>query len=71
VLTTASLLEIESPAFELHEGDGDDGWRWRLVDTDGSTVAESKRTYPTRREAREALGGLRAFGPDAATETQA
>ncbi|WP_424019863.1 DUF1508 domain-containing protein [Halorientalis pallida] len=70
VLTTASLLEIESPAFELHEGE-EDGWRWRLVDTDGSTVAESKRTYPTRREAREALGGLREFGPDAATETQA
>ncbi|SDF19990.1 DUF1508 domain-containing protein [Halorientalis regularis] len=71
VLTTASLLEIGSPAFELHEDDGEDGWRWRLVDTDGSTVAESKRTYPTRREAREALGGLREFGPDAATETQA
>ena len=71
VLTTASLLEIESPAFELHDGDGDDGWRWRLVDTDGTTVAESKRTYTTRREAREALGGLREFGPDAATEVKA
>ncbi|AQL42213.1 hypothetical protein BV210_05570 [Halorientalis sp. IM1011] len=84
MLTTASLLEIESPAFELHEdaGDGEEAvdatpgrgtgeWRWRLVDTDGRTVAESKRTYQTRREAREALGSLREFGPDAATETQA
>jgi uncharacterized protein YegP (UPF0339 family) len=84
VLTAASLLEIESPAFELHEDAGDGAgtvdtaadrgsgdWRWRLVDTDGTTVAESLRTYPTRREARDALGSLREFGPDAATETKA
>lgn len=65
-LTTASVIEIESPAFELHVEGGD--WRWRLVDTDGSTIAESMRRYPTRREAREALGSLREFGSDAATE---
>lgn len=66
ILTTASLIEIESPAFELHSGKG--GWRWRFVDTDGSTIAESMRQYPTRREAREAIEGLREFGTDAATE---
>jgi len=66
LLPAASLLEIESPAFELHE-DGTD-WRWRLVDTDGSTVAESMRTYPTRREARDALESLRQFGGDAPAE---
>jgi uncharacterized protein YegP (UPF0339 family) len=66
LLSAASLLEIESPAFELHRDDAD--WRWRLVDTDGATIAEGKRTYPTRREAREALDGLRTFGDDAPTE---
>jgi len=65
-LRRASLLEIESPAFELHEAE--DAWRWRLVDTDGATVAESMRTYQTRREARETLEGLREFGDDAPTE---
>ena len=81
-LSTASLLDIDSPAFELHEVDADESarspgtpssvaggeWRWRLVDTDGATVAESMRTYATRREARDALDGLREFGGDAATE---
>jgi uncharacterized protein YegP (UPF0339 family) len=81
-LSSASLLDIDAPAFELHEADeaapngpggrsaaGSSGeWRWRLVDTDGATIAESMRTYPTRREAREALDGLREFGGDAATE---
>jgi len=85
-LSDASLLDIDSPAFELHEDDGGDGedttadaplepsgggWRWRLVDTDGSTLAESMRTYPTRREAREALDSLRSFGGDAATAVEA
>ncbi|WP_247375937.1 DUF1508 domain-containing protein [Halorientalis brevis] len=65
-LTDASVIEIESPAFELHAEDGD--WRWRLVDTDGSTIAESMRQYPTRREVRDALDSLREYGPDAATE---
>ena len=83
-LGDASLLDIDSPAFELHEADDEADenagpgtpttagsgteWRWRLVDTDGATIAESMRTYPTRREAREALDGLREFGADAATE---
>lgn len=78
-LSTASLLDIDSPAFELHEADDAAGgpgarsasggeWRWRLVDTDGATIAEGMRTYPTRREAREALDSLREFGGDAATE---
>jgi len=84
-LSDASLLNIDSPAFELHEDDGSGedrdatgpldasggGWRWRLVDTDGSTLAESMRTYPTRREAREALASLRSFGGDAATAVEA
>jgi uncharacterized protein YegP (UPF0339 family) len=68
-LRRASLLEIESPAFELHDDDGE--WRWRLVDTDGATVAEGMRGYPTRREAREALESLRTFGGEAATEVAA
>lgn len=64
-LPEAGLLEIESPAFELHEDDG--AWRWRLVATDGTTVAESMRSAPTRGDAREALASLREYGADAAT----
>lgn len=65
-LQSASVIEIDSPSFELHTSGGD--WRWRLVDADGSTIAESMREYPTRREAREALDSLRSFGAEAATE---
>ncbi|MGM0591521.1 MAG: DUF1508 domain-containing protein [Halobacteriota archaeon] len=63
-VTKASLLEIETAAFELHEGE--EGWRWRLVDDSGTTVAESTTAYPTRTEARAGMQALKNYGPEAA-----
>ncbi|MFB6156182.1 MAG: DUF1508 domain-containing protein, partial [Haloferacaceae archaeon] len=62
-VTEASILEIETSAFELHEGET--GWRWRLVDRHGDTVAESVTEYPTRSSAREGMNALKEQGPDA------
>lgn len=62
-IADASILEIETSAFELHEGDT--GWRWRLVDRHGDTVAESVTEYPTRSDAREGMNSLKDHGPEA------
>jgi uncharacterized protein YegP (UPF0339 family) len=59
----ASILEIDTAAFELHENDGD--WQWRLLGEDGNELAESLRSYPTRGEAREAMNAVKEFGDDA------
>ena len=63
----ASILEIETAAFELHERD--DGWTWSLVDEQGNTVAESTATYPTRSEARAGMRSLKEYAPDAGLVT--
>lgn len=63
MLGAASILEIETSSFELHEGDT--GWRWRLVDRRGETVAESAKTYPSRTAAREGMQSLKEHAPDA------
>ncbi|MFB6130347.1 MAG: DUF1508 domain-containing protein [Salinigranum sp.] len=62
-VTEASILEIETAAFELHEGE--EGWRWRLVDEGGDTVAESTTVYGTRTDAREGTQSLKRYAPDA------
>ncbi|NHN47538.1 DUF1508 domain-containing protein [Halostella sp. JP-L12] len=58
----ASVLEIDDPAFELHYQD--DGWIWRLVDSDGDSLAQSIEVYPTRGEAREAMQTLKEQAPE-------
>jgi uncharacterized protein YegP (UPF0339 family) len=58
----ASVLEIDDPAFELHYQD--DGWIWRLVDSDGNSLARSIEVYPTRGEAREAMQTLKDQAPE-------
>jgi len=63
LIGAASILEIETASFELHEGDT--GWRWRLVDQRGDTVAESARSYPTRTAAREGMQSLKDHAPEA------
>ncbi|MFB6104868.1 MAG: DUF1508 domain-containing protein, partial [Halobacteriaceae archaeon] len=63
LIEAASILEIETASFELHEGDT--GWRWRLVDQRGDTVAESARAYPTRTAAREGMQSLKDHALDA------
>ncbi|MFC7154098.1 DUF1508 domain-containing protein [Halomarina halobia] len=62
----ASILEIETTVFELHEDQGE--WRWRLIGEDGDEIAESLTTFPTRREAREAMDAVKEFAPTAMTQ---
>ncbi|SFS08857.1 Uncharacterized conserved protein YegP, UPF0339 family [Halomicrobium zhouii] len=61
-IAEASVIEIDSAAFEFHQGD--DGWRWRLVDESGSELAESIATFPTRAEAQEELSVVKEYGPE-------
>lgn len=63
MIGAASILEIDTASFELHEGDT--GWRWRLVDRRGDTVAESAKSYPTRTAARDGMQSLKEHAPDA------
>ncbi|WP_123535094.1 DUF1508 domain-containing protein [Halosimplex salinum] len=63
----ASVLEIDSAAFEFHRTD--DGWTWRLVDDHGVELAESIATFPSRVEAQEDLSTIKALGPDAWVST--
>jgi uncharacterized protein YegP (UPF0339 family) len=58
----ASILEIDSAAFELHAADG--GWRWKLVDDNGDPMATSTQVYGTRVEAREAMNTVKDTAPD-------
>jgi uncharacterized protein YegP (UPF0339 family) len=46
-LEEASILEIEIAAFEIQEDDGQ--WRWRLIDENGTPMAQSVRSYDSRR----------------------
>ncbi|WP_265108288.1 YegP family protein [Halosolutus halophilus] len=62
LIDRASVLAIDSAAFELHADD--DEWVWRLVDEYDSTMVESTQTYATRTAAREAIADLKAHVPD-------
>ena len=62
----AELLEIDTAAFELHEDEGE--WRWRLLDADGTSLAESAVPYPSRRAASDALNAVKEFGSDSTIE---
>jgi len=59
----ASVIEIDSAAFEFHH-DGD-GWRWRLVDENGNELGESVQTFESRAAAQEELSTVKELGPDA------
>jgi uncharacterized protein YegP (UPF0339 family) len=63
VFADASVLEIDSAAFEFHHTDG--GWRWRLVNDHGEELAESLATFDSRAEAQEDLSTIKELGPDA------
>jgi len=63
VFADASVLEIDSAAFEFHQTD--DGWRWRLVNDHGEELAESLATFDSRAEAQEDLSTIKELGPDA------
>ncbi|GAB3675138.1 DUF1508 domain-containing protein [Halopiger thermotolerans] len=64
LLESASVFELESAAFELSRTDGDEPWRWRLVDENGETLLESAQSYETRAAAQEAIGALKSHAPD-------
>ncbi|MFC7140751.1 DUF1508 domain-containing protein [Halosimplex aquaticum] len=63
----ASVLEIDSAAFEFHRTD--EGWTWRLVDDHGEELAESIATFQSRVEAQEDLSTIKSLGPDAWVST--
>ncbi|MDX1746839.1 MAG: YegP family protein, partial [Halobacteriales archaeon] len=65
VVADASILEIDTAAFELYEND--DGWRWRLVDDDGDLVGRSIEAYAERSAAREEMRTVKELGPSART----
>lgn len=62
VVPDASILEIEDAAYELHRRD--DGWIWRLVDENGTTLVESVTAHETRREARDEMNEVKQYAPD-------
>jgi uncharacterized protein YegP (UPF0339 family) len=66
-LTTrqASIIEIDEVAFEFHERD--DGWIWRLIDENGSPLAESVDAHDSRQAAREEMLAVKEHAPDGET----
>ena len=64
VVGEASVLEVDGAAFELYEDD-EGGWRWRLVDEDGTPLATSFRAHEARQDARRAMGNVKQYAPDA------
>lgn len=63
----ASVLEIDSAAFEFHRTD--EGWQWRLVDDHGDELARSIATFESRVGAQEDLSTVKSLGPDAWVST--
>ena len=63
LVTDASILEIDTSAFELHEDDGE--WRWQLIDQNGVTLGRSLKSHPSRESARESMLAFKELGADA------
>jgi uncharacterized protein YegP (UPF0339 family) len=61
----ASILEIDEAAYEFHKRDG--GWIWRLVDENGTPLAESVEPHDGRQEAREEMLTVKEHAPDGET----
>jgi hypothetical protein len=62
-IDAASVIEIDSAAFEFHHTDA--GWRWRLVDEHGTELGESVDAFESRAAAQEELSTVKELGPDA------
>jgi uncharacterized protein YegP (UPF0339 family) len=60
----AELLEFETAAFQVYES-ASGTWRWRLLDEDGSVLADSSADHASRSEAAEAMLTLKEQAPDA------
>lgn len=63
LVTDASILEIDTSAFELHEDDG--MWHWQLIDENGQPLGRSLDAYPSREAARESMLTFKELGADA------
>jgi uncharacterized protein YegP (UPF0339 family) len=63
VIDDASVIEIDSAAFEFHHTG--EGWRWRLVDERGTEIGESVASFESRAEAQAELTTVKQHGPDA------
>ena len=61
----ASILEIDEVSFEFAQRD--DGWIWRLIDENGSAIAESVDPHETRQAAREEMLVVKEHAPDGKT----
>jgi uncharacterized protein YegP (UPF0339 family) len=59
----ASVIEIDSAAFEFHHTDA--GWRWRLVDEHGDELGQSVHAFESRAEAQAELSTVKELGPEA------
>ena len=64
-VTEASILELDSPAFELHAAQ--EGWRWQLIDEYGSVLTRSTVSYPSREHTRDAVRFVQDHGTTAET----
>jgi len=62
-IADASVIEIDSAAFEFHHTDA--GWRWRLVDEHGNELGESVASFESRAAAQAELSTVKELGPEA------
>ncbi|MFC4543281.1 DUF1508 domain-containing protein [Halosolutus amylolyticus] len=60
----AEFIEFENAAFRVYESDAGE-WRWRLLDEDGTVLADSGAEHASRGEAAEAMLTLKEQAPDA------
>ncbi|MFB6311782.1 MAG: DUF1508 domain-containing protein, partial [Salinirussus sp.] len=61
----ADLIEFENAAFQVYEAP-EGAWRWRLIDEDGTVLADSGQgEYESRDDAMAAMTTLRENAPDA------
>ncbi|MFP9062132.1 DUF1508 domain-containing protein [Natrialbaceae archaeon A-chndr2] len=60
----ADLIEFESSAFQVYEADSGE-WRWRLIDEDGTVLADSGEEHTSRGDAAEAMMTLKEQAPEA------
>lgn len=64
LLESATVFELEDPAFERYRTAGDERWQWRLVDENGETLLESAQAYETREATQEAIAALQSHATD-------
>lgn len=60
----ADLIEFEESAFQVYEAESGE-WRWRLIDEDGTVLADSGAEHASRGEATQAMTTLKEQAPEA------